>query len=232
MTDQRLNPDLIHDIPNVLDRHGYTRADDEHTGRAILLIGDLAHIYEGAQDHPFGPTATRPRRPGQNLSHPNHAPRTPSPSRQARSRPSCPRWTPRPTTSATASRPAPTAPANPVPPASLACCTPGPTTVSPVTSSRRPKPRSPLPRSTSSRPARPNPEPTGKPANDRHQQAIRRQEPHTRSRQQKTPEYTVVISASDWVKDHFPVAGASLSDALHIGRDRHHDLEPDLEPEP
>jgi hypothetical protein len=55
MTDQRMNPDLIHDILDVLDRHGYARADKEHTGRAILLISDLAHIYEGAQDHPFGP---------------------------------------------------------------------------------------------------------------------------------------------------------------------------------
>jgi hypothetical protein len=55
MTDQRLTPDLIHDILGVLDRHGYTRADNEHTGRAILLVGDLAHIYEGALDHPFGP---------------------------------------------------------------------------------------------------------------------------------------------------------------------------------
>jgi hypothetical protein len=55
MTDQPMNPDLIHDVLDVLDRHGYTRADNEHTGRAILLISDLAHIYEGAQDHPFGP---------------------------------------------------------------------------------------------------------------------------------------------------------------------------------
>jgi hypothetical protein len=55
MTDQRMNPDLIHDILDFLDRHGYARADEEHTGRAILLISDLAHIYEGAQDHPFGP---------------------------------------------------------------------------------------------------------------------------------------------------------------------------------
>ena len=55
MTDQRMNLNLIHDILDVLDRHGYTRADDEHTGRAILLISDLAHIYEGALDHPFGP---------------------------------------------------------------------------------------------------------------------------------------------------------------------------------
>jgi hypothetical protein len=55
MTDQRLTPDLIHDILGVLDRHGYTRADDEHADRTVLLIGDLAHIYEGALDHPFGP---------------------------------------------------------------------------------------------------------------------------------------------------------------------------------
>ena len=39
----------------MLDRHGYTRSDNEHTARAILLISDLAHIYEGSQDHPFGP---------------------------------------------------------------------------------------------------------------------------------------------------------------------------------
>ena len=55
MTDQRMNPDLIQDVLDVLDRHGYARADDEHTGRAVLLISDLAHIYEGAQDHTFGP---------------------------------------------------------------------------------------------------------------------------------------------------------------------------------
>jgi hypothetical protein len=55
MTDQRMNPELIHDILDVLDRHGYARTDDEHTARPVLLIGDLAHVYEGAQDHPFGP---------------------------------------------------------------------------------------------------------------------------------------------------------------------------------
>ena len=38
-----------------LDRHGYARSDTEHATRAILLISDLAHIYEGSQDHPFGP---------------------------------------------------------------------------------------------------------------------------------------------------------------------------------
>ena len=54
-TGQRMNLDLITDILDVLDRHGYARADDEHAARAILLITDLARIYEGALDHPFGP---------------------------------------------------------------------------------------------------------------------------------------------------------------------------------
>ena len=56
MTDHRMNLDLITDIFGLLDQHGYTRGDNEHTGRAILLLGDLARIYEGSQDHPFGPS--------------------------------------------------------------------------------------------------------------------------------------------------------------------------------
>ena len=48
----------------------------------------------------------------------------------------------------------------------------------------------------------------------------------------RPPDYTVVISASNWVKEHFPGAGANLWDALHTGHDRHHDPEPDLEAEP
>jgi hypothetical protein len=39
----------------VLDRHGYTRGDDGHTVRAILLIHDLAHVYDRSLDHPSGP---------------------------------------------------------------------------------------------------------------------------------------------------------------------------------
>jgi hypothetical protein len=46
------------------------------------------------------------------------------------------------------------------------------------------------------------------------------------------PDYVVVVSASDWVKEHFPAAGANLWDALHTGQDRHRDPEPDLEAEP
>ncbi len=55
MTGHRTGPSLITDILDVLDRHGYTRGDDEHAGRAILLIGDVAHLYDGSLDHPFGP---------------------------------------------------------------------------------------------------------------------------------------------------------------------------------
>ena len=48
----------------------------------------------------------------------------------------------------------------------------------------------------------------------------------------RPPEYAVVVSASDWVEEHFPAAGATLWDALHTGKDRHRDPEPDLEAEP
>jgi hypothetical protein len=48
----------------------------------------------------------------------------------------------------------------------------------------------------------------------------------------RPPGYVVVISASDWVKEHFPAAGANLWDALHTGQDRHQGPGPDLEAEP
>ena len=57
-------------------------------------------------------------------------------------------------------------------------------------------------------------------------------EPGPRPASRRPPEYVVVISASDWVKEHFPAAGANLWDALHTGQDRHRDPEPDLEAEP
>jgi hypothetical protein len=56
MKDRRIGLDLFNDVLDVLDRHGSARGDDEHAGRAIFLIGDLARIYEGTQDHPFGPS--------------------------------------------------------------------------------------------------------------------------------------------------------------------------------
>ena len=60
MTDHRMDLRLITEVLDVLDRHGYARGDNEHAGRAIFLISDLAHIYEGSQDHPFGPTVNQP----------------------------------------------------------------------------------------------------------------------------------------------------------------------------
>jgi hypothetical protein len=51
-SDHRVTPGLIHDILDALERHGYYRSDDLHADRAIGLIGELAGIYEGTQDHP------------------------------------------------------------------------------------------------------------------------------------------------------------------------------------
>jgi hypothetical protein len=54
-SDHRITPGLIHEILDALERHGYYRSDDQHADRAISLIGDLAGIYEGTQDHPVYP---------------------------------------------------------------------------------------------------------------------------------------------------------------------------------
>jgi len=64
-TGHRNTPGLIHDILDALERHGYSRSDDLHAGRAIALIGDLARIYQGTQDHPApaDPVTVPPPRP-------------------------------------------------------------------------------------------------------------------------------------------------------------------------
>ena len=43
----------------MLHRHGFARGDDQHAGRAIFLIGDLARIYEGSRTTPTGPPSPR-----------------------------------------------------------------------------------------------------------------------------------------------------------------------------
>jgi hypothetical protein len=53
-SDRRHNWGLIIDVLDVLEQHGYRQADDQHTGRAVGLIGDLARIYEGTQEAPAG----------------------------------------------------------------------------------------------------------------------------------------------------------------------------------
>ena len=72
MKDHRIGLDLFTDVLDAPHRHGFTRGEDEHVGRAIFLIGDLARIHEGTQDHPFGPSInpapspqTAPEPPGQ-----------------------------------------------------------------------------------------------------------------------------------------------------------------------
>ena len=37
----------------------------------------------------------------------------------------------------------------------------------------------------------------------------------------RPPDYVIVVAASDWVKAHFPAAGANLLDALHPRTDSH-----------
>ena len=61
---------FIIEVLDVLERHGYHQHDDQHTGRAIGLLGDLARIYEGTQDAPLRthlnrvPPAPETRPPG------------------------------------------------------------------------------------------------------------------------------------------------------------------------
>ena len=57
-SDHRITPGLIHDVLDALERHGYYRSDDLHADPAIGLIGDLACIYEGTQDHPAYPRSS------------------------------------------------------------------------------------------------------------------------------------------------------------------------------
>jgi hypothetical protein len=53
-SDDRLTWRFITDVLDVLERHGYHRGDNEHTGQAIGLIRDVAHIYDGTLDAPRG----------------------------------------------------------------------------------------------------------------------------------------------------------------------------------
>ena len=50
--DDRQTWSMIIDVLDVLEKHGYRRGDDQHTGRAVGLVGDLARIYEGTQETP------------------------------------------------------------------------------------------------------------------------------------------------------------------------------------
>ena len=125
-SEDRFTWGLILDVLDVLERHGYHKYDNQHTGRAVGVIFDLARIYEGTRETHPGPA--RPRHiPGQHRPPPKQI-RTPSSSPAPMSAPSSPRRTSPPTTSATASRCAPTAPTSPAPTARPTSATPKPST--------------------------------------------------------------------------------------------------------
>ena len=125
--DERFTWGFILEVLDVMERHGYRRSDNQHTGQALGLIRDVARIYEGTLDAPRGGyvvvPSSQPTAP-----QPPARPATPSSSRPTRSRPCWPRWTKPPNTSGTGPRRAPTAPTSPAPPASGACRPPTPTT--------------------------------------------------------------------------------------------------------
>ena len=124
--DHRQTWGLIIDVLDVLEKHGYRRGDDQHTGRAVGLVGDLARIYEGTQEAPAGaylvecPNPARPARtrPGRQPARTRR--RSPPPGCP----PSCPRSMRPPTTSGTGRRAAPTARTSPAEPASTASTRP------------------------------------------------------------------------------------------------------------
>ncbi len=53
-SDDRMSWGLIADVLGVLERHGYHRYDDQHTGQAIGVIGDLARVCKGTREAPYG----------------------------------------------------------------------------------------------------------------------------------------------------------------------------------
>jgi hypothetical protein len=48
--DQRLTWGFILEVLDVLERRGYRRSDNQHTGQAVGLICDVARIHEGTLD--------------------------------------------------------------------------------------------------------------------------------------------------------------------------------------
>jgi hypothetical protein len=53
-SDDRPTRGLVLDVLDVLERHGYHRYDNRHTGQAIGAILDLAYVYDGTRDVSYG----------------------------------------------------------------------------------------------------------------------------------------------------------------------------------
>jgi hypothetical protein len=61
--DDRMTWGFILEVLDVMERHGYHRSDNQHTGQAIGLLGNLAHVYDGTIDAPRGADVTVPTSP-------------------------------------------------------------------------------------------------------------------------------------------------------------------------
>ena len=219
MTDDRMSLGLITEMLEMLDRHGYARGDNEHTGRAILLISDLAHIYEGSLDHPFGPYISE-------IPPTRTEPAPPQP----------------------ASQDAVLIPPGDVKTLLAALdiaadyqrdraelCADCADQTCPTCESRLRDAQAydrlsaqliQTAETSASRGRQPAPargRPGGRPVT---------RQPDDSEPSRRPPDYVIVVAASDWLQERYPAAAASLTQALQVGQDRHRDPEPDLEAEP
>jgi hypothetical protein len=56
--DPRMTWGLIIDVLDVLERHGYHKSDDRHTGAVVGYVRPLAELYSGERDVLDGAKAT------------------------------------------------------------------------------------------------------------------------------------------------------------------------------
>ena len=52
--DDRFTWGFVLEVIDVLERHGYHHHDNQHTGQAFAVIGDLAQVYDGTRDASYG----------------------------------------------------------------------------------------------------------------------------------------------------------------------------------
>jgi len=71
--DERLTWGFILEVLDVMERHGYHRSDNQHTGQAIGLLGNLAHGYDSTIDAPRGANVTVPTSPSTAAQSPGRA---------------------------------------------------------------------------------------------------------------------------------------------------------------